>query len=155
MRVFNFLIIFLFFSNAYAVATDIYPFNSVQQQTRFEELLHQLRCVVCQNENLADSNAPLAKDLRYQIYNMVKQDKSNKEITQYLVARYGEFVEFLPRFDAISLLLWLGPFIALAMLLFKLYRTIIKRKEYINRKNLSAKDQERIKQILNEYQELS
>lgn len=79
------------------------------QEKQLEVLLPDLRCLVCQNESLAESRAPLALDLKYEVRNLVAQGKSDAEIKQYLTARYGDFVLFRPPFDPRTWLLWLGP----------------------------------------------
>ncbi len=81
------------------------------QDARFHALLPDLRCLVCQNESLADSTAPLAQDLKYEVRGLVAQGKSDAEIKKYLTDRYGDFVLFKPPFDARTALLWLGPFL--------------------------------------------
>ena len=90
-------------------AQDIYAFPTTQQQYQFNNLTQKLRCLVCQNESLADSNAPLAQDLRNTIAQMILQKKSNQEIIAYLVDRYGDFVLYQPRLTDQTLLLWLIP----------------------------------------------
>ncbi len=119
----------LWFS-AYAEVIDRYPLPQPQQQQQFQDLISQLRCLVCQNQNLADSNADLAKDLRAQVYNMVLENKSDAEIKQYMTARYGDYILFKPPFNAQTSLLWLGPLLLLAMaffILWKLTRTRMKK----------------------------
>lgn len=96
---------------ALATTNNTYQFNTPEQQTRFLYLTEQYRCLVCQNEALADSNAPLAQDLRAQIAILVQQNKSNEEITHYLTTRYGDFILFRPPFKTITYLLWLAPFV--------------------------------------------
>ena len=91
-------------------AADRYPFKTTQQATQFATLTEQLRCLVCQNESIADSNAGLAADLRKQVYEQVLIGKSNQAIIQYLVARYGDFVRFDPPVDKRTYVLWYGPF---------------------------------------------
>jgi cytochrome c-type biogenesis protein CcmH len=90
---------------------DYYTFNSHDKQQRFESLLSQLRCLVCQNQTLADSNAPLAEDLRNQVYLKINAGQSDKNITDYLISRYGNFILYRPPFDKATLVLWCGPFI--------------------------------------------
>ena len=92
---------------------DFYTFSSPAQQERFEALTSNLRCLVCQNQNLAESNAPLAVDLRNQIYQKVQQDQSNQQILDYLVARYGDFILYKPPLNGLTLGLWFGPFLIL------------------------------------------
>lgn len=137
---------------AQAASTDIYSFDSPKQQIRFQQLSGDFRCLVCQNETLADSNAPLAKDLRFQIYKMVKQDKSNQEITQYLVDRYGDFVLFRPKMSKLTFLLWFGPFVMLAIALARLYWLITRRKKTTTKTyRFSKEERERIRHLLREY----
>jgi cytochrome c-type biogenesis protein CcmH len=85
--------------------------NETPEQQRIRELEEKLRCLVCQNQTLADSNAELAGDLRRQVVEQVKAGKSDAEIIDYLVQRYGDFVLYDPPFKARTLLLWLGPFV--------------------------------------------
>lgn len=94
---------------AMAVTMDRYEFESEARRERFRELLGELRCLVCQNESLADSQADLAGDLRQQVYEQMQQGKSNEEITAYLVARYGDFVRYRPPVTPGTYLLWFGP----------------------------------------------
>ena len=83
------------------------------QDTRYHQLINELRCLVCQNQTIAESNAPLAVDLREQVKKQLAEGKSNTEITSYLTARYGDFVLYRPPFQASTLLLWAGPFLLL------------------------------------------
>jgi cytochrome c-type biogenesis protein CcmH len=91
--------------------TPIYSFQQPQQQQLFQRVLTEFRCLVCQNEDLADSDATLAQDLRQQIYQQVKQGKNEQDIKQYLVSRYGDFVLYNPPFQANTYLLWIMPFV--------------------------------------------
>ena len=82
-------------------------------EARLKSLSQELRCLVCQNQTLADSAAPLAEDLRQEIREQIAKGLSDKEITDYLVARYGNFVRYRPPVEAQTLLLWLGPLLLL------------------------------------------
>lgn len=93
---------------------EAYRFEDPQLEARYRVLVHELRCLVCQNQNLADSNAELAQDLRRQIYEMLQRGSSNEEIVEFMVARYGDFVLYRPPFKSKTLLLWVGPFLLLA-----------------------------------------
>lgn len=107
------LIICGFFSaNLYAVE-DYYQFQSQKQQQRFTVLTSELRCLVCQNQNLAQSNSGLASDLRGQIYQQILQGRSDQEILDYLLARYGDYILYRPPFNAATLGLWVAPFMLL------------------------------------------
>ena len=92
-------------------------------EKRTAALAQELRCLVCQNQTLADSNAPLAVDLRNQIREQLAAGKSERDVKDYMVARYGDFVLYRPPFKATTLLLWIGPFLFLALGIFFLLRT--------------------------------
>jgi len=84
-------------------------FDNEQQELRYKVLVKELRCLVCQNQNLADSDADLAQDLRKEVLELMKSGKSDAEIKTFLVDRYGEFVLYRPRLEKATYLLWLGP----------------------------------------------
>lgn len=107
-------------SSTIALANSFYTFDSPKKEAQFHHLLKDLRCLVCQNQDLADSNAGLAKDLRQQVYQLVQQGKSDQEISDYLTARYGDFILFNPPVKSITLLLWFGPlfFLLLGLIIF-------------------------------------
>ena len=93
-------------------------------EKRLQVLSQELRCLVCQNETLADSRAGLAEDLRREIREQIKAGKSDKEIIAFLTARYGDFVLYRPRVTPTTYLLWFGPFVLLAVGLVVLYRQL-------------------------------
>ena len=95
-------------STAFAAAPD------PALDARLKALESELRCLVCQNQTLAESNAPLAEDLRKEVREQALAGKSDDEIRAYLVARYGDFVLYKPPFEPVTYLLWLGPFLLLA-----------------------------------------
>lgn len=101
-----------------APAQNIYNFNNIEQQNRFEELTQNLRCLVCQNQTLAESDAPLAQDLRGQIFQMIQNKKSDQQIKDYLIQRYGNFVNYNPPFNPSTYLLWILPGILLLIGIF-------------------------------------
>jgi len=102
-------------------ATELYPFASSKKQTQFSELIYQLRCLVCQDENIASSNASLAAQLRQEVYQMVKAGETDAQIKAYLVKRYGDFVLFKPPVNSRTYLLWFGPFVLLVLAFIALY----------------------------------
>ncbi|HMM56161.1 MAG: cytochrome c-type biogenesis protein CcmH [Proteobacteria bacterium] len=105
------LVIALFFIGMHAaLAIDPLPFKDRAEEVRFQNLTRQLRCLVCQNQDLADSDADLAKDLRRQVFEMMQSGKSDDQIKQYLVSRYNDFVLYDPPMHAGTWLLWFGPF---------------------------------------------
>ena len=95
--------------SAMATPVDTYEFKSVDNQKRALELAHSLRCPQCQNQNLIDSNSPVAQDLRLEVYQMVDEGKGDEEIIEFMTSRYGEFVLYKPRMEAKTYVLWLGP----------------------------------------------
>jgi|SRR5688572_18178111 cytochrome c-type biogenesis protein CcmH len=98
-----------------------------QLEDRVKDLAHELRCLVCQNQTIADSNAPLALDLRNQIREQLAAGSSDREVIDYMVARYGDFVLYRPPFKATTLALWLGPFLLLALGAFLFWRRVARR----------------------------
>ncbi|HPE80348.1 MAG TPA: cytochrome c-type biogenesis protein CcmH [Gammaproteobacteria bacterium] len=113
---------------AASARVEVHDFDGPEQEARYNKLIAELRCLVCQNQNLADSNAELAVDLRRKTYEMVKQDKSEGEIVDFMVDRYGEFVLYRPRLSNSTLLLWAGPFIILMIGISLLIRTVRRRR---------------------------
>ena len=109
-------LLFLFATaGAFAQVSDPAPlrFANTTEEQRFHALVTELRCVMCQNQSLADSNAQIAHDLRREVLALMRQGKSDDEIRSYLVARYGEFVLYKPRIEATTWLLWFGPAVLL------------------------------------------
>jgi len=88
-------------------------FDSPEQARRYQELLRELRCTVCQNESLAESKAELAKDMRLRIHQMMLEGQTDAQIKEFLVSRYGDFVLYAPPFQPNTWVLWLGPGVVL------------------------------------------
>lgn len=132
-------------------AVDTYEFDSDADRQRYRQLTAELRCPKCQNQNIADSNAPIAMDLRQEIYRLLGEGKSNEEIVEHLVLRYGDFVRYKPPFDQRTWLLWVGPFALLGMgaLLMGL---IVRRRRSASQSasvaTLSAEEREHLAQLL-------
>ncbi len=127
MKFFIIVLLIILSCNIFASPTDMYTFQNISQQQQFQGLVQQLRCLVCQNENLADSNATLANDLRKQVYTMVTQGKSNQYIISYLTDRYGQFILFKPRVEPITYVLWFAPFLLIAIGFWVLIKKIRKQ----------------------------
>ena len=102
-------------------------FDDPEHARRYQALIAELRCLVCQNQNLADSNAPLAADLREITFNMITEGKSDQEIIDFMVARYGDFVLYRPPLKPATLFLWVGPFLLLALGIWLLMRQLRRR----------------------------
>lgn len=115
--------------NAGAVTIDNYRFSQLSQEKRFHDLIADLRCLVCQNQNLADSNAPLAKDLRNEVYRQIINGTNDADIKKYLVARYGNYVLFKPPMNKATYILWLAPFSFLIIGALALCKTIARNKK--------------------------
>ena len=111
------------------VGTDVAPleFRDKAEETRFHALVAELRCVMCQNQSLADSNAQIAYDLRREVLDLMREGRSDAEIKEFLVARYGEFVLYRPRMEATTWLLWLGPAVLLLIGGYVISRVVRKR----------------------------
>jgi len=110
-----------------APALPALPALSPTDQQRADKLAHGLRCLVCQNQTLADSNAPLAQDMRKLIHAQLAEGRSDTQIMRFFEDRYGDFVRYDPPFKPITWLLWLGPFTLLALGFCVLLRTLKRR----------------------------
>lgn len=120
-------------------------------EKRLTKLSEELRCLVCQNQNIADSNAELAQDLRREIRGMIKEGKSDKEIIDFMVARYGDFVLYLPPFKATTALLWVGPLLLLLVGLLSMGCYLKRRSQRVtDDAPLSEEDTLHIEILLNE-----
>lgn len=121
-------------------------------EKRLQELSKELRCLVCQNETIADSNAELAVDLRREIRGLIRDGRSDTEILDFMVTRYGDFVLYRPPVKAITLLLWAGPMLLLFIGIFAM-RSYLKRRSIqvaANEKPLSPEDSRRAQALLKE-----
>lgn len=105
-------------------AVDPHSFTSEVDEVRFRSLISELRCLVCQNQNLADSNAELAQDLRQQVYEMILRGEADQTIVSYMVERYGDFVLYRPPVKGTTALLWTGPFLLMLLGFVVLIRTV-------------------------------
>ena len=99
-------------------------FDDPVLQARYEKLVAEVRCVTCQNQNIKDSNAFIASDLRREIRRMIGEGQSNEEIKEFLVTRYGDFVLYRPRFEGKTLALWIAPFLLVLFGGFALVRVV-------------------------------
>jgi cytochrome c-type biogenesis protein CcmH len=117
-------------------------------EKRLATLSKELRCLVCQNETLADSQASLAEDLRHEIREQIKAGKSDKEIISFLTARYGDFILYRPQVTPTTYLLWFGPFVLLIVGLIILFRYIRTRRDTIDERPLSNDERKRASELL-------
>ena len=107
-----FLLCLLSCAKSWAVI-ETYEFSDDALESRYQQLSAELRCPKCQNQNIADSNAPISQDLRKLLYQQLEAGASDQEILDYMVARYGEFVRYRPSFNGATAALWLAPFLLL------------------------------------------
>ena len=143
-----YLLLFTFvISTAHAVKIEFHSFENKQQEELYQELIAELRCVKCQNQNLAESNAELAMDMREKAYEMVVKGGSREDVVKYMTDRYGDFVLYKPPFKAQTLLLWVGPPLFLFLSLFFLVK-LIRNQKSEPAKALSESDREAMRDLL-------
>jgi len=141
MKLKNIIVAFLTFAMSVSVmAQEPLVFESQQQQDRFDKLTKELRCLVCQNQNLADSDAQLAHDLRREVHDLLLMGKNDDEIKQFLVDRYGDFVLYRPPVQTNTYLLWIAPLILLLIGAWILRASIGKRSEMLTTEDQSDTD---------------
>lgn len=133
---------------------ETYQFDTELQRQRYNAFIEELRCPKCQNQNLSGSDSAIAQDLRRQIHQMIMAGKSDIEITQYMVDRYGDFVLYRPRFNAATAVLWLGP-VALLVLGLGIWAMLSRRRKSAVPENddgdvLSEQDRQRLQRLLSE-----
>jgi len=131
-----------------AIVFEERGFSSAEQEQRYRSLIEELRCLVCQNQSLADSEADLAGDLRRQVYTMLRDGAEDREIIDYMVARYGDFVLYRPPLKMSTIALWIGPFLLGLIGLLALYRQIGRRRAAALVDDLSPQDQQRLRDLL-------
>ena len=125
-------IIFLLLMSCSSYAVDTRQLSDPEQQETYEMLTKELRCLVCQNQTIADSNAELAADLRRQVYEMLQQGKSKQEIVQFMTDRYGDFVLYKPPFKGKTGVLWVAPVVFLLLGLITVFFFIRRKKAAAN-----------------------
>jgi len=144
------LLLLLLSSMAFTLATGAAQSaaDDPAMEARLRNLSQELRCLVCQNETLADSRADLADDLRREIREQMKAGKSDQEIIAFLTQRYGDFVLYRPRVRPVTYLLWFGPFVLLVGGMLVLYRYVKQRRDSISEKPLTAAERRRAEDLL-------
>jgi cytochrome c-type biogenesis protein CcmH len=134
------------FASAHA-GLESYEFVDAAEEQRFKALIAELRCMVCQNQSLLDSDAGLADDLRRETYNLMKTGRDDAQIVQFLVDRYGDFVLYRPPLKPSTYLLWFGPVLLFAVAGYWVYRTIRNQQPA---SDISAEQAERAARLLDE-----
>lgn len=140
---------FMLFSHSSQAAIETFEFDNAQQEQTFHELTKLLRCPKCQNNNIADSNAELAKDLRNKTYELVTQGQTKEQVIDYMVARFGNFVRYDPPVTPITIFLWLGPALFIIFGLLVLFRQI--KKQPTKATVLDTEEQEKLQKLLKQH----
>jgi len=155
MLVFRTLVLLILSFNCFA-AVEYRKFSDPQQEQSYKTLIAEIRCLVCQNQTIADSNADLAKDLRRQVYEMLQEGKSQVEIADFMTDRYGDFVLYNPPFKAKTGLLWLGPvvFLLIGLLTLILYSRKKRRDNGLDSNVVDKEKQVKVKALLEEGEQL-
>ncbi len=133
-------------------AVDPYEFDSEEQRLRYLEFTRELRCPKCQNQNLADSNAPIAEDLRHELQRLLREGRSDDEIVGFMVERYGEYVLYEPRLEPKTVLLWTAPGLMLFGGVLVLAGVVRRARRAAMRRDgeLSPDEQARLQQLLHD-----
>jgi cytochrome c-type biogenesis protein CcmH len=130
-------------------AIEEYAFDNEQQEDRFKKLTYEMRCPKCLNSNLAGSDAPIAADLRLEIYDQIRAGRSNDEIIEFMSSRYGDFILYRPRLTLATFFLWFGPVLLLLGGLFIVRRMMVNSQVTANDEgSLSASEQDKLRKIL-------
>ena len=148
MRFFIFLILVIQVNFSHA-SVEFRTFERAELEARYNILIDELRCLVCQNQNLKGSNSDLAKDMRNKVYEMISAGNTNKEIADYMVSRYGDFVLYKPPFKSTTLVLWLGPLLFFIIALVTVIRVIQQRNKADSIEELSEEQHQRAQKLLN------
>ncbi len=134
MRYFiQFSLILLLIQSSYAGTIEAKEFTSFEQEKRYQDLIEDIRCPVCQGQSIGDSNSSLALDLREQVRIMILNNNTNDEIYSFMVQRYGDFVIFKPPIKPVTYMLWFAPFLFLFICLFFLFRSISSKSRIANK----------------------
>ncbi|MCK5002345.1 MAG: cytochrome c-type biogenesis protein CcmH [Gammaproteobacteria bacterium] len=141
------IVAMFFYVGAWAAPMDTFEFESEAQEKTFRKLSDELRCLVCQNQSIADSNADLAKDLRTEIHGMLLAGKNEEQIKEFMVDRYGDYVLYEPPFNPMTWLLWFGPAMIFLIALFYVRRFILQQNSVKDSGELSAEEAERLKDL--------
>jgi len=137
----------LVLSVSFAVKIEFHDFETKEQEQLYLQLVAELRCVKCQNQNLAESNAELARDMRDKTYEMVIKGGNRDDVVNYMTARYGDFVLYKPPFKAKTLLLWVGPPVFLLLSLFMLFKLIRSQKSQ-PKESLNKEERDSVRELL-------
>ena len=140
----------LLFSSVAFSAIDAFNFSSPQQESDYHQLTQSLRCPQCQNNNIADSNATIAVDMRGKVFELLQEGKSKNDVVDYMVARYGNFVTYDPPMTASTLVLWIAPLLLVLLGVVFLLRRKPKAQSAVKSQDvLTDEDNARLAELLN------
>ena len=140
----------LLFSSVAFSSIDALNFSSPQQESDYHQLTQSLRCPQCQNNNIADSNATIAVDMRGKVFELLQEGKSKNDVVDYMVARYGNFVTYDPPMTASTLVLWIAPLLLVLLGLIFLLRRKPKAQSAVKSQDvLTDEDNTRLAELLN------
>ncbi len=114
IKILSVLIAFIVFSQPVFANVDVYKFTSEENRLEYLALTKELRCPKCQNQDIADSNAPIAADMRREVHRLLEKGKSQEQVVEFMVERFGDFVTYKPKLSAETFMLWYGPWIFIA-----------------------------------------
>jgi len=145
-----FALALLFVAGSALAVIETYDFSNPELESRYQQLSAELRCPKCQNQNIADSNAPISQDLRKLLHQQLEQGASDQEILDYMVARYGEFVRYRPRFSGATAILWLAPALLLVAGLAVVFLSLRSRRGQTTSTSvtLSEEEQQKLQTLL-------
>ncbi|WP_417500793.1 cytochrome c-type biogenesis protein CcmH [Marinobacter sp.] len=151
LRILCFVVATVVSSMTFADVSAVYGFDDRSEEQRYQNLIAELRCPKCQNQNIADSNSPISKDMRNAVYQMMLEGASDQEIVDSLVGRFGEFVKYKPDLDSRTFMLWATPAIAVLGGLIVVAGIVVRsRRTGTAAPTLSAEEQARIDKMLAE-----
>ena len=144
--------VFLIVSGHSFAEAERVTFSNTESKTNYTALINELRCLVCQNQTIADSDADLAKDLRAKVYDMVEAGQSQSDVIDYMTTRYGDFVLYRPAFKLKTVLLWLGPIVFLLLAIFLVIRWVRAQTSVAATAEISEAQRESVRDLLNKTQ---
>ncbi|MDO9164150.1 MAG: cytochrome c-type biogenesis protein CcmH [Methylococcaceae bacterium] len=140
------MILLVLFSCSLHAEIKIYDFKDPALEQRYQGLTEELRCLVCQNQNIADSHAELAEDLRGKVYELLNKGETDAQIVEYMTNRYGDFVLYRPPLKSKTLILWLAPILTVLLGAFGFWAVLRKRDK--PQEHLSDTERQRIEELL-------
>lgn len=132
-------------------AGEFYDFDTAEQEAKFQQLTRELRCPKCQNQSIADSDAPLAMDMRQRVYQLIMEGQSREEIIEFMKVRYGDFVHYRPPLNASTVVLWFSPVLVILIGALAIFLNV--RANRRKQEDLTPAEQERLNQVLRKEQD--